>query len=69
MDENRLQRAIAAIKRTRGKFDRLAGRASEIDTQLTELPEPPKLDRALVALLVLAVLVFGGLIGWLAWMG
>lgn len=69
MDDSRLKRAVAAVKRTRRKFDRLAERATEIDTQLAELPEPPKLDRPLLGLLVLAVVVFGALIGVLAFLG
>lgn len=69
MDEQRLKQAVDSVERTRNEFDELAERASEIDTQLTELPEPPKLDRPLLGLLVLAVVVFGALIGVLAWLG
>lgn len=69
MDEQRLKQAVDSVERTRNEFDELAERASEIDTQLTELTEPPKLDRPLLGLLVLAVVVFGALIGVLAWLG
>lgn len=69
MDDSRLKQAEASVKRTRDEFDELAERAVEIDTQLEGLPEPPRLGRALVMLLVLAVGVFAALIGVLAWLG
>lgn len=69
MDEQRLKQAVDSVARTRNEFDELAERASDIDTQLTELPEPPTLGRPLLGLLVLAVVGFGALIGVLAYLG
>lgn len=69
MDNQRLKQAVAAVKRTRRKFNRLAERAESIDGRLAALPEPPPLDRPLRLLLLLSVLLFAGLIGLLAWLG
>ncbi len=68
MNEHRLRQAIDSVERTRSEFDELAERAGEIDAQLADLPEPPKLARPLLGLLVLAVVVFAGLIGVLAYL-
>lgn len=69
MDDSRLKQAEASVRRTREEFDELAERAGEIDTQLEELPEPPRLGRALLMMLLLAVGVFVALIGVLAFLG
>lgn len=68
MDDSRLKQAEASVRRTRDEFDELAERAGEIDMQLEALPEQPRLGRALVVMLVLAVGVFAALIGVLAWL-
>lgn len=65
MDFTRIRRALTAVNATRKNFDELAQRSGELDEQLTELPEPPRLGRWYLLLLVLALLAFGGLIGFL----
>ncbi len=69
INEIRLKQAEASVRRTRDEFDELAVRAVDLDAQLEGLSEPPRLARALAMLLVLAIGMFAGLIGVLAWWG
>ncbi len=66
MDAERLKHALAAVKRTRRKFNRLSERSGVLDERLSELPEPPPLDRPLKLMLLVAVAAFAALIGLLA---
>lgn len=68
MDPTRLNQAASAVKRTRRKFNRLAERGDELDARLSALPDAAPVDRPLRLLLGLAVLLFAGLIGVLAWL-
>ncbi len=69
MDPERLRRTLAAVKRTRRKFNRLSEHADSLDARLSELPEPAPVDRPLTLVLLASVLAFAALIGLLAWLG
>ncbi len=68
MDELRLKSTISAVKNTQDKFNELAERGKELDSQLSQLPAVPQVSARFLLTLALVAGLVGSVVGICLWL-
>lgn len=68
MDELRLKSTISAVKNTQDKFNELAERGKELDSQLSQLPAVPQLSARFLLTLAAVSALIGIVVGTCLWL-